>query len=119
MTNSWNTPAEALEHQFPFRVRGYRIRRASGGNARHPGGDGIVREYEFLTPVDITILSDRRQNGPYGLAGGAAGAPGRNVLCRAGKKIPLGAKTAFAARAGDVLLIETPGGGGWGRLGYD
>ncbi len=115
MTNSWNTPAEALEHQYPLRIAAYRIRAGSGGRGRHRGGDGIVREYEFLTPAEVTILSDRRRRGPYGLAGGEAGKPGRNTLVHRGRSISIPAKQKFDARAGDVLRIETPGGGAWGK----
>ncbi|MBL8174289.1 MAG: hydantoinase B/oxoprolinase family protein [Bryobacterales bacterium] len=116
MTNSWNTPVEAFEHLYPLRIRAYKIRGGSGGNGLHRGGDGIVREYEFLTDADVTILSDRRERGPYGLNGGAAGRPGANTLVRANKTAPLRAKTNFPVGAGDVLRIETPGGGGWGEV---
>ncbi|MCX6624980.1 MAG: hydantoinase B/oxoprolinase family protein, partial [Acidobacteria bacterium] len=85
MTNSWNTPVEAFEHLFPLRIRKYAIRTGSGGPGRHRGGDGIIREYEFLTAADVTILSDRRLRGPYGLHGGEAGKPGRNSLIRHGR----------------------------------
>ncbi len=115
MTNTLNTPAEAFEHQFPVRVERYSIRRGSGGAGTHRGGDGIVRELRFLTPADVTILSDRRQRGPWGLAGGGPGKPGRNTLVRNGRKIKLPAKTRQELRAGDLLRIETPGGGGRGR----
>jgi len=115
MTNSWNTPVEALEHQYPFRIRAYRIRSASGGNGRHRGGDGIVREFEFLTAAEVTILSDRRLCGPYGLWGGASGAPGRNVLLRGKRKSAVAGKARFEVEPGDVLRIETPGGGGYGE----
>jgi len=114
MTNSWNTPVEAFEHQFPVRIVSYRVRRGSGGAGLHRGGDGIVREYEFLAPAEVTLLTDRRERGPWGLAGGSAGEPGRNTLIRGGRKMPLPAKTRFEIRAGDRLRIETPGGGGWG-----
>jgi len=114
MTNSWNTPVEAFEHQFPLRIESYRIRTGSGGRGLHRGGDGIVREFRFLAPAEVTILSDRRERGPYGLQGGGAGQPGRNTLLRGGKRITLAAKTRFEALHGDVLRIETPGGGGWG-----
>lgn len=114
MTNSWNTPVEAFEHQYPLRVRRYGIRRGSGGRGRHAGGDGIVREIEFLTPCEVTILSDRRRFGPYGLAGGKPGHPGRNSLLRGSRIIRLSSKIAFSALEGDILRIETPGGGGWG-----
>jgi N-methylhydantoinase B len=114
MTNSWNTPAEALEHQYPMRVRAYRIRSGSGGAGRHRGGDGIVREIELLVPCQLTLLSDRRKRGPYGLAGGESGKPGRNSLLRRGRTLRLPGKAVIEARAGDVLRIETPGGGGYG-----
>jgi N-methylhydantoinase B/oxoprolinase/acetone carboxylase alpha subunit len=115
MTNSWNTPAEALENQYPLRIRRYQIRRRSGGRGKFHGGDGLIREIEFLTPCEVTILSDRRELGPYGLAGGGAGRPGRNSLLRGGMVRKLAAKIKFDARAGDTLRVETPGGGGWGR----
>jgi len=113
MTNSWNTPIEAFEHQFPLRIAGYRVRRGSGGAGLHRGGDGIVREFEFLTAAEVTLLSDRRERGPWGLAGGSAGMPGKNTLERAGGLQKLPAKLRFDARPGDLLRIETPGGGGW------
>jgi N-methylhydantoinase B len=116
MTNSWNTPAEALEHQYPLRVRAYRIRTGSGGRGKRRGGDGIVRELEFLAPAQATILSDRRRRGPYGLGGGEAGKPGRTVIIRRGRRIPVPGKAAFEVRANDILRVETPGGGGWGPL---
>lgn len=114
MTNSWNTPVEAFEHQFPLRIDSYRVRKGSGGQGRHNGGDGIVREFRFLAPAEVTILSDRRERGPYGMQGGQAGKPGRNTLLRGGKKIQLAAKARFEVTNEDVLRIETPGGGGWG-----
>ncbi|MBK9169423.1 MAG: hydantoinase B/oxoprolinase family protein [Bryobacterales bacterium] len=114
MTNSWNTPVEAFERQYPLRVRQYRIRRGSGGPGRMRGGDGLVRELEFLTACDVTLLSDRRERGPWGLAGGKAGSPGRNTLIQGRKARTLPAKTRFTASPGDVLRIETPGGGGYG-----
>ena len=110
MTNSWNTPIEALENQYPLRVRRYQIRRGSGGKGRNTGGDGVIREIEFLTPCEVTILSDRRERGPYGLCGGESGQAGRNTLN--GRAVP--AKANLQARAGEALRIETPGGGGWG-----
>jgi N-methylhydantoinase B/oxoprolinase/acetone carboxylase alpha subunit len=110
MTNSWNTPIEAFEHAYPVRVREYRIRAGSGGSGKNTGGDGIVRELEFLEPAEVTILSDRRARGPWGLAGGGAGKPGVNLLD--GATLP--AKTRVEVRSGQRLRIETPGGGGWG-----
>ena len=114
MTNTLNTPVEAFEHQFPVRVERYSIRRGSGGSGRNRGGDGIVRELRFLTPADVTILSDRREHGPWGLAGGRAGKPGRNTLVRGKREVKLPGKTRQEVSAGDLLRIETPGGGGWG-----
>ncbi|MBI5282456.1 MAG: hydantoinase B/oxoprolinase family protein [Candidatus Solibacter usitatus] len=114
MTNSWNTPVEAFEHHYPVRVRAYKVRRGSGGAGRNRGGDGIVRELEFLAPAEVTILSDRRVFKPYGLAGGAPGAPGRNTLLRGGEAKRLPGKTRLDVLPGDRLRIETPGGGGFG-----
>ncbi len=114
MTNSWNTPVEALEHAYPLRVRAYRVRANSGGEGLHAGGDGIFREIEFLAAADVTILSDRRTTKPYGLAGGGDGQSGRNTLLRGGEELALPAKTRFSVHAGDVLRIESPGGGAWG-----
>src|SRR5438876_5172335 len=110
MTNSWNTPIEALENQYPLRVQRYQIRRGSGGKGLNVGGDGLIREIEFLTPCEVTILSDRRERGPYGLCSGEPGQPGRNMLD--GRTVS--AKANFHANEGAVLRIETPGGGGWG-----
>ena len=118
MTNSLNTPVEALESAYPVRVRSYSIRRGSGGKGRFHGGDGIVREFEFLTNVRGSILSDRRRIQPYGLAGGMPGKPGRNRLILPGyprRVLVLPSKVAFSAPARSILRIETPGGGGWGR----
>jgi len=114
MTNSWNTPIEAFEHQYPVRIRAYRIRSGSGGAGAQRGGDGIVREFEFLSRADVTILSDRRKRRPYGLAGGQAGAAGRNTRIRRGRPEALPAKTRFEVEPGDILRIESPGGGGYG-----
>jgi N-methylhydantoinase B/oxoprolinase/acetone carboxylase alpha subunit len=112
MTNTLNTPVEAFEHQFPVRVESYRIRYRSGGEGKHRGGDGIVRELKFLAPAEVTILADRRKRGPWGLAGGSAGKPGANILAPS-KVLP--GKTRIDVKAGEVLRIETPGGGGWGK----
>ncbi|HLY63674.1 MAG TPA: hydantoinase B/oxoprolinase family protein [Terriglobia bacterium] len=118
MTNSLNTPIEALESAYPVRVKSYSIRRGSGGKGRFQGGDGVIREIEFLTHVRGSILSDRRRFGPYGLAGGKAGLPGKNTLMidgKRGKTTTLPSKTVFDAPEGSILRIESPGGGGWGR----
>jgi len=115
MTNSLNTPVEALEYSFPFRVRRYSLRRNSGGRGRHRGGDGIVREIELLADADATLLSDRRRFRPYGLAGGLPGKPGRTTVLGGGKARSLASKSHFRLRAGERIRVETPGGGGWGR----
>jgi N-methylhydantoinase B len=115
MTNSLNTPVEALESAYPVRVRRYSLRRGSGGAGRYRGGDGVLREIEFLTEVRGNILSDRRRFPPYGLVGGMPGRPGKNVLTIGRRSSVLPSKTAFVAPAGSILTIETPGGGGWGK----
>jgi N-methylhydantoinase B len=115
MTNSLNTPIEALESAYPVRVRRYSLRRGSGGEGQFRGGEGIVREIEFLTDVRGSILSDRRQFSPYGLAGGKSGQVGTNQLTVDGRKRKLPGKAVFSAPRGSVLKIETPGGGGWGK----
>lgn len=115
MTNSLNSPVEALEHAYPVRVRCYALRRGSGGAGRWRGGDGIVREIELLTETQLGLLCDRRKIAPWGLAGGGAGKPGKNLLLLRGRARPLPSKTTLYAPAGAVLRIETPGGGGWGR----
>ena len=116
MTNSLNTPIEALESAYPVHVRRYELRRGSGGSGRYRGGEGIIREIEFLGDVRVTVLSERRRIPPYGLAGGKPGKTGRNRLIRPrrGKVVELPSKAAFSASHGDILRIESPGGGGWG-----
>ena len=115
MTNSWNSPIEVMEHAYPVRVRHYGFRHRSGGAGKHRGGDGIIREVELLTEMQVGLLCDRRRFGPYGLSGGKSGKPGRNELISKGRKNRLAAKCAFYAEAGDVIRVETPGGGGWGK----
>ncbi|MDX6306871.1 MAG: N-methylhydantoinase [Blastocatellia bacterium] len=118
MTNSLNTPAEALEFSYPLRVRQYRIRQGSGGKGRHKGGDGSVREIEVLAPARMSLLSDRRKRAPYGLQGGDDGALGRAFIIRAdGNKEQLRSKGSWDLAAGDRVRIETPGGGGFGEAG--
>ena len=116
MTNSSNTPIEAFEHAYPVRIRSYHVRANSGGKGAHFGGDGIRRGYEFLEPAEVTILADRRERGPYGLAGGASGSAGINWLIRAGKRKRIAGRVQFPVQAGDVVEIETPGGGGYGIM---
>ena len=115
MTNSLNTPVEALEFSYPLIVRRYQIRRQSGGAGRQRGGDGVVREIELRTPARVSLLSDRRIIPPYGLFGGDPGQPGRNLLQRpGGATTGLPGKFSLEAEAGTRLTIETPGGGGFG-----
>lgn len=115
MTNTRNTPIEALERAYPLRVVAYHLREASGGHGGFPGGDGIVREYETTVSATATINSDRRVLGPYGLCGGSVGNCGRNILIDAGGATTiLGSKETVRLKPGDRLRIETPGGGGWG-----
>lgn len=114
MSNSLNTPVEALEHAYPFRVVRYSIRRGSGGAGRHRGGDGLRRDLQLLGPARVALLCERRERGPAGMAGGADGAPGENVLVRNGTEERLPGKVTFHVEAGDVVSIRSPGGGGWG-----
>jgi len=114
MTNTLNTPVEVLEAAYPLRVTRYGFRPGSGGRGHHPGGDGIVRELEFLAPATVTLLTERRRLRPYGLRGGQPGQAGRNFLRRAGRTTPLPAKITLSVTPGDRILVLTPGGGGWG-----
>ena len=117
MTNSLNTPAEALEHAYPLRVTRYGLRRGSGGKGRFRGGDGIVRELELLCDAQVTLLADRRKRGPYGLAGGADGAAGRTqVEPKNGQTRTLPGKGSLRLNKGDRIRIESSGGGGWGKV---
>ena len=116
MTNTMNTPIEALEFAFPLRMKRYSLRRGSGGKGQHHGGDGLVRDVEFLTPARVTILSERRKIPPPGYHGGHHGEPGENVLLRGGyEEVHLSGKETMDVEAGDILSIRTPGGGGWGK----
>jgi N-methylhydantoinase B/oxoprolinase/acetone carboxylase alpha subunit len=116
MSNTRNTPVEAIEHYLPVRIRQYRLRTGSGGAGRYRGGEGIVREYEALTETAVTVLSDRRRSAPYGARGGAPGASGRNTLVRAatGAEEQVPGKAWLTLQPGDRLRIESPGGGGFG-----
>jgi N-methylhydantoinase B len=116
MTNTLNTPVEAVEYAYPFRIARYALREKSGGSGQHHGGEGIVRTYQFLQPAEVTLLSDRRITKPYGLEGGAPGQPGRNELKRKGIEQEVSGKCSFAVEVGDALTIETPGGGGFGKI---
>ena len=115
MTNTLNTPVEALEFHYPIRVRRYEIRNGSGGEGVFKGGDGIVRELEILAPMQATLLSDRRKTAPYGLSGGQAGEKGQNLLIRDGQQQLLPGKGSVELHSGDLLCIRTPGGGGFGE----
>lgn len=115
MTNTMNTPVEALEHSFPFEILRYGLRRFSGGAGKYPGGDGIIRSYRFDRDAEVSLLTERRRLRPYGLQGGSPGKAGENILEREGKKKRLAGKTLLTVTAGDVLHIKTPGGGGWGE----
>ena len=114
MTNSLNTPAEALEYAYPLRVREYRIRKGSGGKGRRNGGAGVIREIETLVPARMSLLSDRRKHAPYGLHGGADGDVGSASIIGEAKTISIGSKGTWNLKAGDRVHIETPGGGGLG-----
>jgi N-methylhydantoinase B len=117
MTNSLNTPIEAVEHAYPIRVLRYSLRPHSGGSGKWRGGDGVIREVQFLTKAQVTLLCDRRKFPPYGLNGGEPGALGLNSLTRGGKQQELPSKLTTWVQSGDILTIQTPGGGGWGKAG--
>ncbi len=110
MTNTLNTPVESLEMHYPLRIHRYQVRRGSGGAGLYSGGDGLIREFEFLAPTVVTLLTERRVYAPWGLAGGLAGQVGINSLN--GQVLP--GKICFEAQPGDKLSLATPGGGGWG-----
>jgi N-methylhydantoinase B len=115
MTNTFNTPVEALEYAYPLRILRYSVRGGSGGAGRFRGGDGICRELQALVDCSLTLLTDRRRLPPYGLAGGQPGQPGTNTLLQDGNEIPLPGKGSFELHPGDVISICTPGGGGYGE----
>jgi len=111
MSNTLNTPIEVLEMEHPLRLRSYALRRGSGGEGESAGGDGVMREFEALAPMEATLLTERRRHGSAGAAGGSHGAPGANLL----NGSPLPSKVSLRLAAGDILRIETPGGGAWGQ----
>jgi N-methylhydantoinase B len=115
MTNTLNTPVEALEYAYPLRIVRYAIRENSGGTGRFFGGDGIIREIESLVEAQVTLLTERRRSSPYGLSGGSPGSPGENAVIRAGKTQPIPGKGTVILNRGDRLVIKTPGGGGFGK----
>ena len=115
MTNTLNTPVEALEYAYPFLVTEYSIRRNTGGRGKFTGGSGMVREIELLAEAEATVLSERRDRGAYGLQGGEPGTPGLNMIVNDKGNHPLPGKFNVKLAPGDRLRIETPGGGGWGK----
>jgi N-methylhydantoinase B len=118
MTNSLNTPAEALEYAYPLRVRRYGLRSGSGGSGKHFGGDGVVRELEVLTESEVTLLADRRTRGPWGLQGGADGKAGTAAVLRSdGSVQELPGKFNVRLQTGERIRVESPGAGGWGEVG--
>jgi N-methylhydantoinase B/oxoprolinase/acetone carboxylase alpha subunit len=122
LTNTRNTPVEPLERAFPLRVRRYRLRSGSGGEGRYRGGEGIERDLEMLEEVTVSLITERRVFPPWGLADGGPGAVGENWLLPGGdedRAKRLGDKCSFELKAGDVLRMFTPGGGGWGAPGED
>jgi N-methylhydantoinase B len=116
MSNSLNTPIEALEHAYPVRITHYSLRRGSGGAGAHRGGDGIRRDIQLLTDMDVSILSERRAIAPHGIRDGESGARGENILFHGQEEMQLPSKTTFRASKGDVLSLRSPGGGGCGRV---
>ncbi len=114
MTNTLNTPIEALEYSYPFQVTEYSIRKNSGGKGRFNGGDGLVREIRLLSDAAVTVLSERRMLPPYGLFGGKPGKVGNNLIYRNSKKQQMPGKFSERLNKGDLIRIETPGGGGYG-----
>lgn len=114
MTNTRNTPIESIEQTLPVQILSYQLREGSGGQGEYQGGMGIKRVFKFLSPATVTINSDRRTIPPYGLQGGDPGKTGSNKLIHNGEEIQLESKTSLQIQAGDILIIETPGGGGWG-----
>jgi 5-oxoprolinase (ATP-hydrolysing) len=115
MTNTAITDPELLEQRYPVRLERFAIRRSSGGGGRFRGGDGAVRELTFLEPVSVSIVSQHRTDGPYGMAGGESGRPGRQrLITAAGETVELESVGGCEVAPGDRLVLETPGGGGWG-----
>jgi N-methylhydantoinase B len=113
MSNTRNTPIEALEYAFPVRIERYALRRDSGGEGRHRGGEGLRRDIRFLSPARATVLSERRRRAPWGLGGGRPGVPGKNLLIQESSVEELPGKFSRTFEAGEVLSVQTPGGGGW------
>ena len=126
MTNTRITDSEIFERRYPVLLHSFSLRPGSGGAGQHPGGDGVIRDIEFRIPVQVSILSERRVFRPYGLEGGEDGGVGRNIWVRrvegkdggeGWREVNLGGKNTAAMKAGERIVINTPGGGGWGRVG--
>lgn len=115
MTNTMNTPIEALEYAYPFQVVRYQLRPGTGGAGRYRGGDGIRRDIQVRYETHFTILSDRRKFSPYGLQGGKPGQKGENYLIQSGQELPLASKCSLTLKPGDIISVRTPGGGGFGQ----
>jgi 5-oxoprolinase (ATP-hydrolysing) len=115
MTNTRITDPEVLETRYPVRLERFVIRKGSGGGGHWRGGDGLIRQYRFLKPVDVSLLTQRRDLAPFGMEGGDPGTKGNNIRVRAnGQREELPGATTYSADAGEALIIETPGAGGWG-----
>ncbi|MEM7008753.1 MAG: hydantoinase B/oxoprolinase family protein [Thermodesulfobacteriota bacterium] len=115
MTNTLNTPVESLERELPVMINSYSIKKNSGGNGKYRGGDAIVREYKFLSKATVSMITERRRFAPYGIKGGEPGKKGRNLLIRNNKRSIIKPKASFDVNKNDIIRIETPGGGGWGK----
>ena len=115
MTNTRNTPVEAMEVAWPVRVQSLDVRRGSGGRGARGGGDGVVKHYELLAPATVSLLAERHEHGPAGAQGGGPGAPGAAFVVRKGKKRRVAAKGSWNLEAGDGFIVVTPGGGGHGK----
>jgi N-methylhydantoinase B/oxoprolinase/acetone carboxylase alpha subunit len=119
MTNTKNTPVEALERAYPVRIRRLRLAAGTGGAGAYPGGDGVDRDLEVLTPATLSLITERRRSQPWGLQGGESGRSGENWLLPGGdeaRAVELPDKVTVQLQAGDVVRLRTPGGGGWGRV---
>jgi 5-oxoprolinase (ATP-hydrolysing) len=120
MTNTRITDVELLERRYPVRLLRFAVRNGSGGRGQYPGGNGIIREFEFLEPLTVSVIAQRRNSGPDGSHGGGDGRPGRQYLTYPdGSRVPLEGSDSVEVISGVRLTIETPGGGGWGRLRND
>ena len=117
MTNTRITDPEIIEHRYPVRVERFAIRRGSGGNGQHRGGDGAVRELVFLEGMSLSLLTQHRKEGPYGMAGGKSGKPGKQTLIRtSGERVEMDSVDGCEVSPGDRLELKTPGGGGYGSI---